>query len=150
MKLHELSPAKGSRSARKRVGRGPGSGLGKTAGRGHKGQKSRSGATSRPGFEGGQMPLVRRVPKRGFTNIFRKEFAYVNVARLTEFVAQGGASEITPELLVAKGVVRAGLPVKVLGNGEVAQALTVSAHKFSAGARRKIEAAGGRCEVVES
>jgi len=146
MKLHELSPAKGSRSARKRVGRGPGSGLGKTAGRGHKGQKSRSGAKHRPGFEGGQMPLVRRVPKRGFTNIFRKEFTYVNVARL----AQIGESEITPELLVAKGVVRTGLPVKVLGNGEVEQALTVSAHKFSAGARRKIEAAGGRCEVVES
>jgi large subunit ribosomal protein L15 len=150
MKLHELSPAKGSRSARKRVGRGPGSGLGKTAGRGHKGQKSRSGATHRPGFEGGQMPLVRRVPKRGFTNIFRKEFTYVNVGRIVELVAAVGESEITPELLVAKRVVRAGLPVKVLGNGEVEQALTVSAHKFSAGARRKIEAAGGRCEVVES
>jgi large subunit ribosomal protein L15 len=146
MKLHELSPAKGSRGRRKRVGRGPGSGLGKTAGRGHKGQKSRSGATRRPGFEGGQMPLVRRVPKRGFTNIFRKEYTYVNVARLAVLEAQ----EITPELLVERGVVRSGMPVKVLGSGEVEQALTVTAHKFSASARRKIEAAGGRCEVMES
>jgi large subunit ribosomal protein L15 len=145
MKLHELSPARGSRASRKRVGRGPGSGLGKTAGRGHKGQKSRTGYKSRPGFEGGQMPLVRRVPKRGFTNIFRKEYAYVNVSRLASL-----GSEVGPELLVEKGVVKAGLPVKVLGNGEVDQAITVSAHKFSAAARRKIEAAGGRCEIVES
>lgn len=145
MKLHELSPADGSRRARKRVGRGPGSGLGKTAGRGHKGQRSRSGFSRRPGFEGGQMPLIRRVPKRGFTNIFRKEYAVVNVGRLADL-----DGEITPELLVEKGRIRAGRPVKILGTGELEKALTVSAHKFSTAARKKIEAAGGRCEVLES
>ena len=145
MKLHELSPANGSRRTRKRVGRGPGSGLGKTAGRGHKGQRSRSGFSRRPGFEGGQMPLIRRVPKRGFTNIFRKEYAVVNVGRLANL-----EGEVTPDLLVETGCIRAGLPVKVLGNGEIDKALTVSAHKFSNAARKKIEAAGGRCEVLES
>ena len=143
MKLHELSPAKGSRRRRKRIGRGPGSGLGKTAGRGHKGQRSRSGYSRRPGFEGGQMPLTRRVPKRGFNNIFRKEHATVNLARLADL-----GDEITPELLVERGVVKRGLPVKVLGNGEVTGALKVAAHAFSAAARRKIEAAGGQCEVL--
>ncbi len=145
MKLHELSPAKGSKRPRKRIGRGPGSGRGKTAGRGHKGQKSRSGHSRRPGFEGGQMPLIRRVPKRGFTNIFRKEYAVVNLARLAEL-----DGEITPEVLVEKGMVRSGLPVKVLANGDLDKKLTVSAHKFSKAARAKIEAAGGRCEVLGS
>ncbi|MDX1501425.1 MAG: 50S ribosomal protein L15 [Thermoanaerobaculia bacterium] len=145
MKLHDLSPADGSRKKKKRVGRGPGSGTGKTAGRGHKGQRSRSGFSRRAGFEGGQMPLTRRVPKRGFTNIFRKEYSVVNLDRL-----EGLGEEITPELLVERGVARSGLPVKVLGQGEVKSALKVQAHKFSAAARKKIEAAGGSCEVVDS
>jgi large subunit ribosomal protein L15 len=149
MKLHDLSPAKGSRHKKKRVGRGPGSGLGKTAGRGHKGQRSRSGYSRRIGFEGGQMPLIRRVPKRGFTNIFRKEYAVVNLDRLAEIQLDEGG-DITPELLVEKGVVRSGLPVKVLGNGEIDKALNVTAHKFSKSAQEKIEKAGGKCEVVES
>ncbi len=146
MKLSELSPAPGSKHSRKRVGRGPGSGLGKTAGRGQKGQKSRSGYKSRPGFEGGQMPLVRRVPKRGFTNIFRTEHAVVNVARLAELEL----AEINPETMVELGLVKKGLPVKILGNGDLTRALTVVAHKFSASARQKIEAAGGRCEELEA
>jgi large subunit ribosomal protein L15 len=143
MRLHELAPAKGSKSSRKRVGRGPGSGLGKTAGRGEKGQKSRQGYSRRPGFEGGQMPLIRRVPKRGFNNIFRTEYAVVNLAQLA-----GLEGEVTPELLASKGLVRAGRPLKVLGEGEVAAALTVRAHKFSKSARAKIEAAGGSCEEL--
>ncbi len=145
MKLHDLSPAKGSKRPKKRIGRGPGSGHGKTAGRGHKGQRSRSGFSQRTGFEGGQMPLVRRVPKRGFTNIFRTEYQVVNVARLADL-----EGEVTPESLVEQGLVRSGQPVKVLGNGEIATALKVKAHRFSATARAKIEAAGGSCEVVES
>jgi large subunit ribosomal protein L15 len=149
MKLHELSPAKGSRHKRKRVGRGPGSGLGKTAGRGHKGQRSRSGYSRRIGFEGGQMPLIRRVPKRGFTNIFRREYAVVNLDRLAE-VASEIDGDITPAALAEKGVVRSGMPIKVLGNGEISTALNVTAHKFSKSAQAKIEAAGGKCEVVES
>ena len=144
MKLSDLSPAPGSRRKKKRVGRGPGSGLGKTAGRGHKGQKSRTGYSSRPGFEGGQMPLTRRVPKRGFTNIFRTEYSVVNLDRLEAF-----DGEVTPESLAEGGVVRAGRPVKVLGGGELTKALKVSAHKFSKSARAKIEAAGGTCEVIE-
>jgi large subunit ribosomal protein L15 len=144
MKLHDLSPAKGSKKDKKRVGRGPGSGLGKTAGRGHKGQRSRSGYSRRPGFEGGQMPLVRRLPKRGFTNIFRKEFAVVNLADLAEL-----EGEITPELLAETGRVRRGRMVKVLGDGEITRALTVKAHAFSASAREKIEAAGGTVEEIE-
>jgi large subunit ribosomal protein L15 len=142
MKLHDLTPAKGSRHARKRIGRGPGSGTGKTAGRGHKGQRSRTGFSRRAGFEGGQMPLIRRVPKRGFTNIFRREYSIVNLASLEQF-----DGEVTPESLVEKGLVRKGMPVKVLGQGEIGKALTVKAHKFSASARAKIEAAGGSCEV---
>ncbi len=145
MKLHELSPADGSRHKRKRVGRGPGSGLGKTAGRGHKGQRSRSGYSQRIGFEGGQMPLIRRVPKRGFTNIFRREFAVVNLDRLATL-----DGEVTPESLVEAGFVRSGMPVKVLGGGELDKALKVSAHKFSKSAREKIEGAGGTCEVIDS
>ena len=145
MKLHELSPAQGSKHSRKRVGRGPGSGLGKTAGKGHKGGQSRSGYSHRPGFEGGQMPLVRRVPKRGFTNEFRVEYAVVNVATLA---ALGEA--VTPELLAERGLVHPGKKVKVLGNGELQAAITVTAHKFSKSARTKIEAAGGRCEELAS
>jgi large subunit ribosomal protein L15 len=144
MRLHELSPAEGSKKDRKRVGRGPGSGLGKTAGRGEKGQKSRSGYSRRPGFEGGQMPLIRRVPKRGFTNIFRTEYTVVNLAQLA-----GLEGEIGPELLASKGLVRAGRRLKVLGDGEVESALTVRAHKFSKSARAKIEAAGGTCEELK-
>ncbi len=143
MKLHELSPAKGSRRPRKRIGRGPGSGIGKTSGRGHKGQKSRSGYSRRLGFEGGQMPLIRRVPKRGFTNIFRKEVAVVNLRDLSDF-----EGEVTPDSLVKKGLVRQGLPVKILGDGEASASMTVKAHHFSRSARAKIEAAGGSCEEL--
>jgi len=141
MKLHDLSPAKGSTQSRKRVGRGPGSGLGKTAGRGHKGQGSRAGSRMVPGFEGGQMPLIRRVPKRGFNNIFRVEYSVVNLEQLADLGA-----EVTPELLREKGIVRGSKPVKVLGDGELKKAIRVVAHKFSKSARAKIEAAGGRCE----
>jgi len=144
MELHELRPAKGSKKGRKRIGRGPGSGTGKTAGRGHKGQKSRTGYSRRIGFEGGQMPLVRRVPKRGFTNIFKQDYAVVNVAQLERF-----ENEVTPETLSDAGLVRPELPVKILGQGELTTALTVRAQKFSASARAKIEAAGGSCEVLD-
>jgi large subunit ribosomal protein L15 len=143
MKLHDLSPAKGSRKARKRIGRGPGSGTGKTAGRGHKGQRSRSGFSQRAGFEGGQMPLVRRVPKRGFNNIFRTEYTVMNVSRLAEF-----DGEVSPETLAERGWVKEGELIKVLGHGDLDKALTVKAHKFSASARAKIEQAGGSCEVL--
>lgn len=144
MKLSDLSPAPGSKRSRKRVGRGPGSGTGKTAGRGHKGQKSRSGHSQRAGFEGGQMPLVRRVPKRGFTNIFRTEYEVVNIGRLA--TVEG---DVTPETLAAHGLVKSGRRVKVLADGEITGAVKVSAHKFSRAAREKIEAAGGTCEVIE-
>jgi large subunit ribosomal protein L15 len=151
MKLHELSPAKGSKHARKRLGRGPGSGTGKTAGRGEKGQKSRSGHTHRPGFEGGQMPLVRRVPKRGFTNIWRTEYTVVNLSQLERLDPAGtGGDEVTPDLLVARGLARRGRPVKVLGVGEVGRAYKVKAHRFSKSARAKIEAAGGSCEELQA
>ena len=145
MKLHELKPAAGSTRPKRRIGRGPGSGTGKTAGRGHKGQRSRSGYSQRLGFEGGQLPLVRRVPKRGFTNIFRTEFSVVNIARL-----EGLEGDITPELLRDEGLARRGMPVKILGQGEVTKALVVKAHRFSKSAREKIEAAGGRCEELGS
>lgn len=145
MKLHELTPAKGSRKARKRIGRGPGSGTGKTAGRGHKGQRSRSGFSRRPGFEGGQMPLVRRVPKRGFTNIFRTEYAVVNVGRLDAL-----DGEVSPETLIESGWIKKGELVKILGQGDLGKALTVKAHKFSETARSKIEQVGGSCEVLGS
>jgi large subunit ribosomal protein L15 len=145
MRLHELSPAKGSKHAKKRLGRGPGSGTGKTAGRGEKGQKSRSGYSRRDGFEGGQMPLVRRVPKRGFTNIFKTEYAVVNLAQLADF-----DGDVTPEVLISRGLVRSGKPVKVLGDGEIGKALKVTANKFSKSARAKIEAAGGSCEELQA
>jgi large subunit ribosomal protein L15 len=146
MKLHELSPAKGSKHSRKRLGRGPGSGTGKTAGRGEKGQKSRSGHTHRIGFEGGQMPLVRRVPKRGFTNIWRVEYTVVNLGQLEKLDPASG--DVTPEVLAERGLVRSGRPVKVLGQGEVGRAYKVKAHRFSKSARAKIEAAGGSCEEL--
>ena len=145
MKLHDLSPAKGSKRDKKRIGRGPGSGTGKTAGRGHKGQRSRSGFSRRLGFEGGQMPLVRRVPKRGFTNIFRREFEVVNVSALGDL-----KGEVTPEVLVEMGWARAGRPIKILGDGELTKKLKVQAHRFSKSARAKIEAAGGTCEVIDT
>ncbi|MDP2892135.1 MAG: 50S ribosomal protein L15 [Bacillota bacterium] len=146
MKLHELTPAKGSTRRPRRVGRGPGSGLGKTSGRGHKGQKARSGGGVRPGFEGGQMPLVRRLPKRGFTNIFAKTYAIVNVATLDKL--ENGTT-VTPELLMEKRIVRKmGNGIKILGNGELTKKLTVKAHKISEAARKKIEKAGGSVEVI--
>lgn len=148
MRLDDLSPAKGSKKDRKRVGRGPGSGLGKTAGRGSKGQLSRSGHRRRPGFEGGQMPLVRRVPKRGFTNVFRVEYAVVNVGDLAA-LPEGVGPEVTPENLAAAGLVHRNKPLKVLGDGELGAALTVKAHAFSKTAREKIEAAGGSCEELD-
>ena len=144
MKLHGLSPAPGSTKNRKRVGRGPGSGLGKTAGRGTKGQRSRSGYSRRLGFEGGQMPLIRRVPKRGFTNIFRTEYAVINVSQLAAF-----DGDVTPEILLERGLVRRGRPVKILGDGDLDKALSVTAHRFSRAARQKIEAAGGICEELQ-
>lgn len=143
--IHSLAPAPGATHYRKRVGRGPGSGHGKTAGRGSKGQKSRTGYRHMRGFEGGQMPLHRRVPKRGFTNIFRVEYDVVNLSALDRFEA---GEKVTPELLAAKRLASKTRPVKILGDGEIAKPLSVSAHKFSASAQAKIEAAGGRCEVI--
>ena len=143
MKLHELAPNKGSRRTRKRVGRGPGSGTGKTAGRGHNGQRSRAGFSRRAAFEGGQMPLTRRVPKRGFTNIFRVEYSTVNVSDLARV-----GKEVNPETLLQHGLVRRGRLVKILGDGEIKKAVKARAHKFSRSAREKIEAAGGSCEQL--
>jgi large subunit ribosomal protein L15 len=146
MKLHELKPAVGSRKERNRVGRGIGSGNGKTSGKGHKGQNARSGGGVRPGFEGGQNPLFRRLPKRGFTNVNRKEYAIVNVETLNRF--EDGA-EVTAALLLETGVVsneKAG--IKILGHGELTKKLTVKAHKFSASAKEAIEKAGGSIEVI--
>jgi large subunit ribosomal protein L15 len=146
MKLHELSPSPGSRKERKRLGRGPSSGTGKTSGRGHKGQNSRSGGGVRPGFEGGQNPLYRRLPKRGFVNPTRKEYAVVNTEDLNSFAA---GTEVTPEFLMTNGVVKnAKSGIKILGNGEVTVKLTVKANKFSQSAVEKIEAAGGTTEVI--
>ena len=146
MQLHDLTPAPGSRKDRKRVGRGPGSGLQKTSGRGSKGQLQGAGFTHKRGFEGGQMPLVRRVPKRGFTNIFRTTYAEINLERL----ARVTKAEIRPQDLVDAGLIKnTKTPVKVLGRGEIAAAKTVHAHKFSASAKAKIEAAGGKTVVLE-
>ncbi|CUL65020.1 50S ribosomal protein L15 [Listeria monocytogenes] len=146
MKLHELKPSEGSRKERNRVGRGTGSGNGKTSGRGHKGQKARSGGGVRLGFEGGQLPLFRRIPKRGFTNINRKEFAIVNLDVLNRF--EDGA-EVTPELLVETGIIRNEKSgIKILSNGNIEKKLTVKANKFSAAAKEAIEAAGGKTEVI--
>mgnify|MGYP001220158998 CR=1 FL=1 len=146
MKLHELTPAPGSKHSRKRVGRGIGSGTGKTSGRGHKGQNARSGGGVRPGFEGGQNPLYRRLPRRGFTNRFRKEYAIVNLKDLNRFAA---GSEVTPEVLLESGVVKDRKSgIKILGNGELTVQLTVKANKFSQSAVEKIQAAGGKAEVI--
>ncbi|MBV7274654.1 50S ribosomal protein L15 [Clostridium thailandense] len=146
MKLHELRPAEGARKAPKRVGRGTGSGLGRNAGKGEKGQKARSGGGVRLGFEGGQMPLYRRLPKRGFTNIFAKQYAEINVERLNIFE---DGTEITPEFLLEKGIVKKAKDgVKVLGNGELQKKLIVKAAKFTKAAVEKIEAAGGKVEVI--
>jgi large subunit ribosomal protein L15 len=146
MKLHELKPNAGARKVRRRVGRGPGSGRGKTSGRGEKGQRSRSGYSSQRGFEGGQMPLHRRLPKRGFVNIFRKEYRTVNVARLNGLES---GSTVTPEMLQGAGLVKKGRDdIKVLGHGDLTVALTIQAHKFTKTAIQKIEAAGGKAETI--
>ena len=146
MKLHELSPAEGSTKASKRIGRGHGSGQGKTAGKGHKGQNARSGGGVRIGFEGGQMPLSRRIPKRGFNNIFATKFAIVNVADLNKFV---DGTVVDGELMKASGLIKKEYDgVKVLGNGELTAKLTVKAAKFSQSAIEKIEKAGGKAEVM--
>ena len=146
MKLHELHPAEGSTTAQKRLGRGSGSGLGKTSGKGHKGAKARSGGGKRPGFEGGQMPLYRRVPKRGFNNVFGTEYAEVNVERLEAF--EDGAVVDAKALLEAR-IIRKELDgVKVLGGGELTKKLTVKAAKCTGSAKEKIEAVGGKAEVI--
>ena len=145
MKLHELQPAIGSTTAPKRLGRGVGSQLGKTSGKGHKGAKARSGGGKRPGFEGGQMPLTRRIPKRGFTNIFGKEYAIVNVSALNVFE---DGTVVTAETLVAAGLIKKTLDgVKVLGGGELQKKLTVQVDKVTESAKAKIEAIGGKVEV---
>lgn len=147
MGLSNLKPARGSTSSRKRVGRGPGSGLGKTSGRGEKGQKSRSGFSHRDGFEGGQMPLHRRVPKRGFHNRFRKEYTEVNLQSLEIFDA---GTIVTPDVLLERGMIkklRNG--VKILAKGDLTKALTVRAHRFSAKAQERIAGLGGKAEVLE-
>ncbi len=147
MKLHELTPAPGSRQTRKRLGRGIGSGMGKTSGRGHKGQWARTGGGVRPGFEGGQTPLFRRLPKRGFTNApFKKEWSIVNLKDLGRFAA---GTVVTPEVLEDAGIVKAVRDgVKILALGELSAALTVRAHAFSGAAKEKIETAGGSAEVI--
>src|SRR3712207_339598 len=146
--LNSLKPAKGSTHKKKRVGRGPGSGLGKTAGRGEKGQKSRSGYSSKIGFEGGQMPLHRRLPKRGFTNIFKKEWIEVSLASLDQHFEAD--AEVTPDVLHERGLIKkARRDVVVLGTGEISKALRVSAHRFTRSAREKIERAGGAATVIE-
>jgi large subunit ribosomal protein L15 len=148
MSLNNLRPPKGAKHAKRRVGRGPGSGHGKTASRGHKGAKSRSGHRFKRGFEGGQMPLHRRVPKRGFHNPFRVEYAVVNLDTLAEVFEAG--SSVTPDLLRERGLVRkAKSKIKVLGRGDITKKLTVQAHKFSGKAAEKIAAAGGSAEVLQ-
>ena len=146
MKLHELHPAEGSTTAAKRLGRGVGSGLGKTAGKGHKGAKARSGGGKRPGFEGGQMPLYRRVPKKGFTNIFGTDYETINVEALEVFEND---TVVTEELLIEAGIIHNSKDgLKVLGNGDLTKKLTVKAAKFTESAKAKIEAVGGTAEVV--
>jgi large subunit ribosomal protein L15 len=148
VRQNNIAPAPGSRKAKKRVGRGNGSGNGTYSGRGCKGQKSRAGYKMRPGFEGGQLPLIERLPRlRGFTNIFRTEYSTVNVGQLSGFEA---GSEVTPEMLVAKRIIKSlKKPVKILADGDIDHAITVKANKFSATAKAKIEAAGGKAEEVE-
>lgn len=146
MKLHELKPAAGSTTAPKRLGRGVGSGLGKTSGKGHKGAKARSGGGKAPGFEGGQMPLYRRIPKSGFTNIFAKEYATINLSQLERF---DNGTVVTAQLLKDAGVIKQVKDgVKVLGGGELTKKLTVQVTRFTASAKEKIEALGGKAEVI--
>jgi len=145
MNLSNVRAPKKASENRKRVGRGMGSGMGKTSTRGHKGQRSRSGSRMMRGFEGGQMPLHRRMPKRGFTNIFRKEYNIVNLERLAAL----GETTITPDVLRKAGAIKTAYPVKILGDGELSAALTVQAHKFSKSAQEKITKAGGKCEVLQ-
>lgn len=145
MKLHELKPVEGARHSKKRVGRGTGSGLGKTSTRGHKGQNARSGGGVRPAFEGGQTPLFKRIPKRGFTNINRKEYEVVNLEALNCF---DEGAKVTPEKLVKAGLIKEGKNIKVLGNGKLEKNLTVAAHKFSKSAEKGIVEAGGKIEVI--
>ena len=147
MKLHTISPALGATQTRKRVGRGPGSGLGKTSGRGENGQKSRSGYSRKPGFEGGQLPLFRRLPKRGFTNAkFKTEYAVINLSDLNKF---DNDAIVTPEILKEMGILKNQLDgVKVLGNGTLEKKLVVKAHKFSEKAKQQIESLGGKAEVI--
>jgi large subunit ribosomal protein L15 len=146
VKISDLAPQPGAKKKEKRIGRGPGSGHGKTSTKGHKGQAARSGGTKGPGFEGGQQPLIRRVPKRGFTNIHRKEYAIVNLERLNQFDAD---AVINPQFLQEAGVVKkSDGNIKILGNGELTKPLVISAHKFSQEAMKKIQAAGGRAELL--
>lgn len=148
MNLSNIRAPKQATEKRKRVGRGMGSGMGKTSTRGHKGQRSRTGSRMIRGFEGGQMPLHRRMPKRGFTNIFRKEFSIVSLARLVEMGESFHGEPITPEVLRKAGVIKTKHPVKILGDGELTVAITVHAHKFSKSAQEKITKAGGKVEVL--
>ena len=146
MKLHDLKPAVGATTAPKRLGRGTGSGLGKTSGKGHKGAKARSGGGKRPGFEGGQMPLTMRLPKRGFTNKWRTEYVAINVDRLEVFE---DGQVVTPVELIEMGIIKKIEDgVKIMGNGELTKKLTVQANKFTASAKEKIEAVGGKAEVI--
>jgi len=148
LSLNNLRPAKGSTHRKKRLGRGPGTGLGKTSGRGEKGQKSRSGYSMKIGFEGGQMPLHRRLPKRGFTNIFKKKWIEVSLAALEKAFVEN--DEVTPEVMHHRGIIKkAKHDIVVLGNGEVSKSLKVSAHRFTKSAREKIEKAGGAVTVIE-
>jgi large subunit ribosomal protein L15 len=149
MNLSNIRAPKKATEKRKRVGRGMGSGMGKTSTRGHKGQRSRTGSRMIRGFEGGQMPLHRRMPKRGFTNIFRKEFNIVSLERLAALGPEVHASPITPDVLRKAGVIKAKHPVKILGDGEITIAITVHAHKFSKSAQEKITKAGGKVEVLQ-
>lgn len=146
MKLQDLKPAKGSRKRRKVIGRGPGSGHGLSATRGTKGQNARSGGGVRPGFEGGQMPLSRRIPKRGFNNFLKKQYSIVNIGVLSERFATG--SEVTPGVLVDKKLVKATLPVKILGDGDIDKALHIKVHAFSKTAEEKVTKAGGTIELI--
>jgi large subunit ribosomal protein L15 len=146
MNLHDLTPARGAKKRRKRIGRGPGSGHGKTATKGHKGLLARSGGGKRPGFEGGQMPLIRRLPKFGFVNNFRTEYSIVNVKSFQDW---NGSGTITPQAMVDAGLIkRKTLPIKILGTGELKKSLVIQAHKFSKSAEAKIQSAGGRVEVI--
>src|SRR5687767_1599117 len=148
LSLNNLHPKEGSTHKKKRVGRGPGSGLGKTAGRGHKGQKSRSGYSSRPGFEGGQMPLQRRLPKRGFTNIFKKQWIEISLGKIEESFNAG--DDVTPEILHERGLIKkAKHDLVILGNGEISKGINISAHRFTKTAKDKIEKAGGSATEIK-